>query len=579
MTARTAQLLSTALALGLVCSIAIGLAPALTVPTYASASSESVCPSGTTFLVKYERTGNSSSYNPEGGNSHGVSVSGNGQAATWTSSTPITAVVVKASSSTQTYTYSPPATAGAVTGIGGHDISNLTFCVGSATATSTATRTNTPSPSPSQTALPPTATSTLLSPTATSTPGSTPSETQTPVPTGTLGPSQSGRIAIFKFMCDRIGQQDTCNGRDTSLSDYHVDFEVRAGENTTSGAVVQRIVVTLSDNGEGGGNTGNGSQGRAVGAPLPLGTYTVCEVQLAYRQGYPSVALIAAPRPSASEGGSTGGTNQQQVSGHCIQVTLTPGTAELKFLDARATPAPTATATAVVGTATGTPVTPTGTPGASPSTTATSTPETFGSATPTSTPETFGSATPTSTPTTIVPTIPMIPPGTFAPPIPGSPGSVPEFIPPFSNVPTSGGSSSASSEISGGSVEVAGSQGLPAVVASGSPAASGAAPSPEQVQAAPQPPTTSAAAAPAEAEGPDAPTVEVVAQGAPAGQTAAQLAASGVQQPRPLPAVRTLPSTGGLPSTDRPEPIPVVLGLLLLMLAGLLLRTRRQTPE
>jgi hypothetical protein len=80
-------------------------------------------------------------------------------------------------------------------------------------------------------------------------------------------------VAIFKTMCDRIGQQDTCNGRDTSLSDYFVDFTVYQGVGT-NGSIVQTITVKLSDNANGQGNTGNGSQGRSVGAALPSGTYT-----------------------------------------------------------------------------------------------------------------------------------------------------------------------------------------------------------------------------------------------------------------------------------------------------------------
>src|SRR5947207_506094 len=61
-----------------------------------------------------------------------------------------------------------------------------------------------------------------------------PAVTRTP----TLRPSDTGQIAIFKFMCDRVGRQDTCNGRDTSLSDYKVDFQVHQGEGT-GGPVVQ----------------------------------------------------------------------------------------------------------------------------------------------------------------------------------------------------------------------------------------------------------------------------------------------------------------------------------------------------
>jgi hypothetical protein len=148
---------------------------------------------------------------------------------------------------------------------------------------------------------------------------------------------ESGLIGIFKTMCESIGQQDTCNGRDTSLDGYMIDFEIRAGAGA-DGELIETATVTLNENAEGEGNTGNGSQGRVLSGDLEPGTYTVCEIPVAYLldEGgnvIDEVDLEAVPRPEAGNGGSTGG-NQEQIPGtDCVVVEVTAGTAEVKFLD------------------------------------------------------------------------------------------------------------------------------------------------------------------------------------------------------------------------------------------------------
>ena len=151
----------------------------------------------------------------------------------------------------------------------------------------------------------------------------------------------TGQIGIFKQMCDSIGKQDVCNGRDTSLEGYSIDYTVQPVVGGVAGASVQTITVTLGDNSGGGGNVGGGSQGRKVGAPLPVGTYLVCEAPhpnpFAYKTGEANVPLDALPRPEPGNGGSSGGAQLEQ--DNCILVTITTGTSELKFLDQRR-PAP-----------------------------------------------------------------------------------------------------------------------------------------------------------------------------------------------------------------------------------------------
>lgn len=147
--------------------------------------------------------------------------------------------------------------------------------------------------------------------------------------------ADQGTIAVFKTMCDSIGKQDVCNGRDTSLDGYSIDYTVQAGD--AQGPVVQTITVTLGENAGGGGNTGGGSQGRAEGDPLPVGTYLVCEAPhpdpFAYKAGEANVPLDALPRPEPGNGGSSGGPQVEE--DNCILVTITTGKSELKFLDQR----------------------------------------------------------------------------------------------------------------------------------------------------------------------------------------------------------------------------------------------------
>ena len=145
----------------------------------------------------------------------------------------------------------------------------------------------------------------------------------------------TGEIAIFKTLCDSIGDQNTCNGRDTSLSGFMVDFRIYAGDDNVGD--FQTATVTLSENAEGEGNVGAGSQGRIVTEGLTPGTYTVCEIPVAYQLDagvrINETDLDATPRPEAGNGGSTGGGQTVLAGTDCIVVQVTSGRAEVKFLD------------------------------------------------------------------------------------------------------------------------------------------------------------------------------------------------------------------------------------------------------
>jgi len=151
--------------------------------------------------------------------------------------------------------------------------------------------------------------------------------------------TDTGTIAIFKTMCESFGKQDTCNGRDTSLEGWHIDYTVQPSDGNEGWLdSVQTITVTLGENAGGGGNTGGGSQGRSEGSPVATDTYLVCEVPEAYNDDGDTVLLDPLPRPEAGNGGSSGGP-QSQSGENCIIVGVTSaGTSELKFLDQKLPP-------------------------------------------------------------------------------------------------------------------------------------------------------------------------------------------------------------------------------------------------
>jgi hypothetical protein len=148
---------------------------------------------------------------------------------------------------------------------------------------------------------------------------------------------ETGQIAVFKTMCESIGEQDVCNGRDTSLDGWMVDFDIYAGD-APEGDPMDTVTVTLGLNANGEGNLGDGSQGRILSGDLEVGAYTVCEIPVAYDGDGNEVNLDAVPRPEAGNGGSTGGGQDQIAGTDCVVVEVTAsGTAEVKFLDAVAT--------------------------------------------------------------------------------------------------------------------------------------------------------------------------------------------------------------------------------------------------
>lgn len=156
--------------------------------------------------------------------------------------------------------------------------------------------------------------------------------------------AQEPSITVRKILVQNVGQQDTPQNRDTSLSGYRITFEVFAGA-TAAGTAIDNITVTLNQNAQGQGDQGNGSQGTTTSDfTLTAGqVYTVCEIPLA-STGTMEVPLTVAPRPTASQGGSTGG-QQTQLGTNCITFTQGPGNTVVNFLNQKQTTTTTTTAT------------------------------------------------------------------------------------------------------------------------------------------------------------------------------------------------------------------------------------------
>ncbi len=391
-------------------------------------------------------------------------------------------------------------------------------CISTATPTVTSTATTTSTP---------TATGTT---TTTATPTGTPSEatnTPTPTATGTL-PAETGQIMIIKRICESIGENNSCNGRDTSLAGLMIKFNIFSGT-ATSGTPIADVAVTLGQNVPGQTNEGAGSQGSALSGPLPLGTYTVCEVPVAHDGR--TVPLTPFPKPD--------GTNQSATGANCITVNLTSGTAVLMFNNLIAvTPTATVTTTATA-TVTGTP--PTATP------TVTGTPPTV-TPTPTSGEEATATPTVTGTPPTATPTVT------------GTPATA-------TPTATSTGGGGGGGEEGGGGGTSATATPTNTSVPAGAVVAAAAPPAPPAPPAA-TPGAAAPGAAPAVTETPVAPTETPQVAGAapPAPEVAGARAAP------PPAAVRALPSAGEADDNQGMISLLLALAGLLTSGAGMVLR-------
>jgi len=97
-----------------------------------------------------------------------------------------------------------------------------------------------------------------------------------------LGPGSE--VAVIKRICNSFGPDTTCDGRDTSLDGYSVDFNVFRGRTPIEPGEEPDDVVTVTL------EQADGSQGKSVSDELVGTTYTVCEVPLATSPDGESVA-------------------------------------------------------------------------------------------------------------------------------------------------------------------------------------------------------------------------------------------------------------------------------------------------
>ena len=160
--------------------------------TTSSHGGNAECPDGTVLVAKFEYSGGKYKFEKPSGNQNVVTISdANAKGGVWTSTTPISAIIVKGGPGSKTTTLTPPQTSGTFSnkdlpevGRGNTpDISNLQFC-----GPKTPVTTTTAKPTTTTTVKPTTTTSTTVYPTTTS---STTSSTTTPSTTSSTTPNTS----------------------------------------------------------------------------------------------------------------------------------------------------------------------------------------------------------------------------------------------------------------------------------------------------------------------------------------------------------------------------------------------------
>lgn len=137
----------------------------------------------------------------------------------------------------------------------------------------------------------------------------------------TMAQSDVSRITIDKYVCDSIGDQNTCNGRINNLEGQTITFSVYNATGTppftppAQLTLVNTIDVVI-------GPQGNGSQGSTTTDNIYVtgNEYLVCET---VPSGYDTL-----PRPDQS----TGGSNQTR-EGDCIRFTAVSGNNVLQFIN------------------------------------------------------------------------------------------------------------------------------------------------------------------------------------------------------------------------------------------------------
>ena len=146
---------------------------------------------------------------------------------------------------------------------------------------------------------------------------------------------ETASITVKKYVCDSVGEQNTCNGRIYNLDGQTIDFnvyDVTGLEPMTprdqAGNSLETIGVTIRE--------GNGSQGsQRQGGYTTGNTYLVCEV---VPPGY-----ISLPRPDETTGG------QQTREGDCIRFKAGPGNNVLFFINYLRALGTTASSAKVIG--------------------------------------------------------------------------------------------------------------------------------------------------------------------------------------------------------------------------------------
>jgi hypothetical protein len=145
---------------------------------------------------------------------------------------------------------------------------------------------------------------------------------------------QNSRITVNKLVCNAVGEQNTCNGRNYSLMAQTVPFLVYLGDSVpintapVPGSQIDTVNVKI--------DLANGSQGAQTNEGFTPGVqYLVCE-------NVPT-NFDTLPRPDQSTGG------QQTREGDCIRFTAVPGNNVLSFINFLESLSPTSAPALVAG--------------------------------------------------------------------------------------------------------------------------------------------------------------------------------------------------------------------------------------
>jgi LPXTG-motif cell wall-anchored protein len=220
------------------------------------------CPPGTTLVAKFEYSGNRYRFEKPSGNEDVVQISeADAAGGKWTSSQPISVILVKGGPGSKTVNLDPPQTSGTFSNdelanggaTGTPDISNIQFCAPDGTTTTTTTSTSTTTEKSTTTTS--TTTTQPGETTTTSTTTTQPGETTTTQPdeTTTTQPDETTTTQPDETTTTQPGETTTTQPGETTTTQPDETTTTQPGETTTTqpgevqGAVVVNTTIVQDD--------------------------------------------------------------------------------------------------------------------------------------------------------------------------------------------------------------------------------------------------------------------------------------------------------------------------------------------